>query len=192
MRITLSLLLLVTAVESSAEPGPTIQYLMNEPVTLMDLGMYRLRRKFDDFQNSKWLKEKFPKYLQIDIMYRDKEDRLEFAVFYLEAPDSKEEATADCKELIITIKSRLSIDKDGTPHFKPVEETSNLYSYFSHYSDTKRDPRNYGYNPNKDLGNSLDDLTKVIAVVGTKDSYETVCQSKLRDPKIFIEDYASE
>jgi len=38
------LLTVIIAVSARAEPGPTVQWLMNEPATLFDLGMSKLNR----------------------------------------------------------------------------------------------------------------------------------------------------
>ena len=46
MRVYLVLLLLLPAV-AIAEPGPAARYLLEEPVTLMDLGLERMNREID-------------------------------------------------------------------------------------------------------------------------------------------------
>jgi len=49
MRKTIALLLV--PLFAGAEPGPTIQYLFNEPATLLDVAMVRLDDLTDEFEN---------------------------------------------------------------------------------------------------------------------------------------------
>ena len=75
MRKTLALLLVPAL--ASAEPGPTTRYLIDEPATLMDIGMVRLDDLTDEFENRvglywtdgeemRWFKAEINSYYEAD------------------------------------------------------------------------------------------------------------------------------
>ena len=103
-RILLVAILFATTTVGHAEPTPVVKYLMDEPVTLFDLGMLRLDRLFDDF------KVKDAKSVFVSVGYKWKENRISiFAFVDTNKAESFFPPRRHCKEIIGRIKETLDV-----------------------------------------------------------------------------------
>ncbi|MDM8522176.1 hypothetical protein QUF80_02295 [Desulfococcaceae bacterium HSG8] len=133
-KITVILFLLAMSELSIAGPDQTTSYLMNESVSLLDFGLYRLEEYFDTI---------YQKDLYITRVNYDWDDNK--IIIVVRNTDSgsfgsAREAKEWCRSIICEIKGKLGIDcSTGKP--LTLKKNSPLQRFFSHKSyKSKNEP----------------------------------------------------
>lgn len=158
---------------SMAEPTANIQYLMNEPVSMFDWGIYRLDKYFED--------------IHIDgaqsIFYWTDYDWSKNIInlnFTIETnTKSRDEAKEIGKSLINKVRHSLGVDPDMG---KPYGGNSRLYEYFSHNSSKdNKEP--------KGIESELEKITVIeVLVIAGEGKKGLKCQAPLLGTKIMFEE----
>lgn len=150
-------LILLIAGNGQAEPTPKISYLMNEPASLFDLGMFalneQLRRNilFLDSEPKKWISK------GLIWAYYDW-DKNRIKIFYRNIldnpfPGTKDESKNKCKDIMVFIKLHLFVD-GLTGKFFLGKENSSMADLFGHFDYTNK-------NEPKGLSAELDNITEI-------------------------------
>jgi hypothetical protein len=156
-----------------AEPSSKIQYLMDEPVSMLDWGMIWIDES---------LKGTLAEYRTSTITYYDwNENRIIISLSELGSTigvTSKEKAKEKCRTIVSSIRTFLGInEKDG----KPYSEKSNLYSYFSHSGFQRSQPEG--------LYEELDNITVIRIMIFIEGVGEPVkCEAPLLGNKIMFQE----
>jgi hypothetical protein len=151
----IAIILITTSAICIAEPDTTMRYLIDEPMSMLDFGLYKLNNK---------LKIAFPKN-QITAMYLWDENRiiLNFGILLKdEELKSENEAKTESEQFITKIRWLFGIDPK-TGRISKLRPYSGLDTYFEHSGYTvKTEP--------KDLNKKLFNITKITGVAGYRDS----------------------
>jgi hypothetical protein len=133
-----------------AEPDSTVRYLMNEPASMFDLGMLKLKRDLDD-----WLKDP---HVNVFVSYDWNTNRIEIKVSDTkDVYKIKKYARNWCDETICEIKRLLDVNcSTGKPLLPKMG--SLLYDYFTHAGYVNKGGP-------KDPGGKLDNIVNI--TVGT-------------------------
>jgi len=172
-RVLLFAILFATTTMGNTEPTPAVQYLMNEPVTLFDLGMLRLEQIF-----KKLALEERELNLNVTVGYAWKENRILIDMYdRRDKVESVQSRKMLCKEDIATLKNFLWISAEtGKPPFSP---TSRLQELFSHIGfSRKSEPKN--------IAAELDTITELSVRLFTKPSDLTKCKSALLSKEVLF------
>lgn len=174
--VVLSILLLQSHI-SSADPSQNIKYLMNEPVSLFDLGILRLNEQV------KGLKLTNGGKLESTVDYEWDRNRIRILVFGPSDmhPKSLMEAKNWCHESFRSIRLTFGVNPDkGIPSYL---DKSLLSVYFSHQEYLK------GNKP-KNIEAELDNITEIVAVFTIEDKDKTTikCQGPLVSNEILFSD----
>lgn len=112
-----------------ADPNTTAQFLMNDPVSLLDFGIYRLENEIKIHRDTLVIKHKPPHTVFVD--YNWEENKIEIKLAY---GDVSNPPMAEIKKEIITIlgalKKILGVSPTGKAYHK--DGFSNVPEYFSH------------------------------------------------------------
>lgn len=172
-------ILLVCSIALSADPSSGVRFLMNEPMTMFDWGMYRLQQKMDTIREH-------PRAEEVGLggviaMYDWEDNRIVlWGIVHVGFPfaDTVEAAREQGRQIVETIRDKLGVKPDGTP----IRQSSFLDEYFSHGAFVNQDRP-------KDLGAELDRITEIttsVTVVGRKDRVK--CQAPLVGGEIMFTD----
>jgi len=164
-----------------AEPSETIKYLINEPASLFDLGLYRLNKELLKVSIGCTAKDA-PLVRSISAEYNWELNRIEINIRYIygakKLPQNlKKIITYDINQQ----KNYLNIDSSTG---KPFGQQSYLKKYFTHLGYKNKDMP-------KDLGKKLDHITVFIVKVYGLEAYgpepkeELVGWSPLLDKNIY-------
>jgi hypothetical protein len=158
---------------SQAEPTANMQYLMNEPVSMMDWGLLNIDKSIESNGGLK-------KYGNTITSYDWDKNRILIIVSSIGA-SSKEQAKEWCRDIVSFIRGFLGVDeKNGKPVFK--NNQSFLYRYFTH-EGFKRNAEP------KELGKELDNITTIQATIFFDGSSTPVkCEAPLLGTSIMFED----
>jgi len=173
-------LLFISVGVSRAEPTPTISYLMNTPVSMLDFGIYKL----EEFLDSNFLALAIAKCRPItEVKYLYSSNRIEIKFTYVALKEqSKQLINLDLKNEIASSIKRLKY-----VFFALDEETgepkqgccSSINRFFSH--------QGYGLkNEPKNLGRELDQITEIYVEFLTPNKPYR-CKSPLIGDKIYWE-----
>jgi len=181
----LSTLLLFLLPEAAfLEPSKSIEYLMGEPFSLFDWGIYKLENEFND--SAFITKDDEVKKINVSILYSWDFNRFIISgwvsLFLNDMIKGRKryarnlnEAKEWCKSAISTIKYELGIDHQ-TGHRSYGEEelnSSDLIFFFSHSWYSRSEP--------KGLGQELDKITMIKISVEYVNGENIKIQKKLRD-----------
>lgn len=182
--IVISLILLfVPAKIGMAEPTPTIQYLMNEPVSLLDLGILRLTLLLDEMKPLFEVNDKYKKIFKYSILtgvdYDWGSNRIELEIHPIGECKSKQEAKDWCISVIKKIRFSLAIDSDSG---KPLAKDGLLDSFFTHN----------GFAAKSEPANIKSELEKIILIsigvpyIEKEKTKYLRCESPLLGTKVFF------
>ena len=173
MRYILSAILVAGLIETTgAGPGPEVKYLMDEPVSLLDWGLFRLEQHFKNLP---------PKYqsMLVTADYVWNENRLMIAGTLRDDRLAQDQRQERCREAIDFLKTRLLVDPaEG----QPIADHSVVGHFFSH--------RGFGRESEPDsLRPALDRITRFrVSVVQKKSASTCTCQSDLLSTEILFEE----
>lgn len=142
-----------------ADPGPATQYLMNEPASLMDLGILRLQRDF----SRPWVTATGDKF-GVSANFEYKNDKIELIATLATKHLKESEIKASCQDIFAQVKQAVGVNPATG---KPVEgEKHSLLGpyYFSHggyFVWPASDPQGDG------IADALDQMTYVSVYVQT-------------------------
>ena len=140
----------LTAGRLNAEPTPTVQYLMREPLSMFDFGIYRLQRKLDrDTAGSKFIG-------RVMVDYEWDRNRIVISVSSPSGsgPNRLEETKNICTKAIQVIRQSFRLHAATAKPVLNLRPHSALVESFLHF----------GYKPNQepeDLGKQLDIITLI-------------------------------
>ena len=146
-----------------AEPSPTTAYLMEESVSLLTWGMFKVEQYI--------LKSKMLGDNGVVVEYDWDQNSINIKVYFLQGQDRKE-----CDNFIKGIKEIAGINTKNNGSI-PLYETSFFADYFV----------NNGYqrkNRPKNSGKEIDNIMKIV-VQGKDNGGIYVCESKMLQPQIF-------
>lgn len=179
--ITMALFLMAILLLSNitqAEPTTNIKYLMNNFVSMLDWGAYRLEIALRDIDTIKH------KNAFLHVNYDQEKNRLIISV-QDKVPSSTTELEAKkwCREVIEEIKSYLGINyRTGKP-FRYKMKNSDLYLYFGHEGFVKKSQP-------QDLYDELENITGIHVrtyIKGKgKDIKGIICESPLRGTNVLF------
>jgi hypothetical protein len=159
---------------SMAEPAAKIKYLMNEPVTLFDWGIYRLDKYFEDVHIEG---------AQSTILWTsyDWDKNILTLNFTVETnTKSRDEAKKIGKSLIDMVRVSLGVDPDNG---KPYAGNSRLYTQHFSHSSAQDDSKPKG------LESELDNITVIEVLVVAGDYQRGLkCKAPLLGTKIMFEE----
>ncbi len=181
-RVLLFAILFATTTTGNTEPTPAVRYLINEPVTLFDLGMLRLDEDFSNLAKRDSASE-LNLNATVIVKYWWHENRISIGMhMFSNKVESVQSRKNFCKEGIAWIKHFLGVDaQTGKPLYKPLyrASSSNLVGYFSHIGfSTKSEPKN--------IAAELDTITELSVSLFTKPSDLTKCKSALLSKEVLF------
>ncbi len=161
-----------------AEPSPTVNYLINEPVSLFDRGMDRLAERMSespvlDFPNLS---------LSTFVDYNLKQNRIEIlGIPFNEAKDVTE-GKIWCKQIIHSFRGWLGVEAESGSSAM-YQGKSLIYRYYTHHGYTKN-----GAPSEDEIGKALDEMTHLEARIRLKKSNDRVlsCQAALTNQKVLF------
>jgi hypothetical protein len=177
--VVLLILFSVNVSRVEAEPTSNIKYLMNDSVSMLDWGIYKIDKGLE-------------KYLTLDkatsifqsVGYDWDTNRIEVRVF-LYGASSQEQAKEWCKIIMSQTRLFFFIDENGKP---VIGDHSNLPKYFYHEGfGNKLEPEG--------LNKELDNVTVIIVTTFIADgklvtdaTKKVVCQAPLLGTSIMFEE----
>ena len=170
-RVLLFAILFATTTTGNTEPTPAVRHLMNEPVTLFDLGMLRLEQIFSNFKVAD-AKEAF-----VTVVYMWETNRISIHAFV--TPNKAEFVQGPkirCKALITELKTNLFVNPLTS---KPVYRSSRLRELFSHVGFTSTDEP-------KNVAAELDTITELSVSIVSEPEASTTCKSALLSKEILF------
>jgi len=173
------LLLFSIVATCPAEVTPTITYLMNEPVTMLDWGMYKLALYLNQELKDRYL-NKISKFApRITVYYNaDSEKILVSASMLYKKFPTKEEARTYCEGIIKYVRGLLVFKQaKGTSPVPPIAPRTTLGSYFGQYGEHHK-------NMPKNLEEELSKSTELVAVTMDKFDQPVICKAPLLGSEI--------
>jgi hypothetical protein len=176
-----------------AEPSSVVKYLMNDSVSLFDLGLFRLESYFDDFGEGQY----YEKY-NVTVFYDFEKNQILIDVLpfpigeLIKKSLSLNETKKICFDIFSDIRMTLGIDTNtgkgmySYPKKNNKEENSGLFFHFQHWGFNKGDPP-------KNLAKELDNMTYITMRVPLKikkedDPQLLTCKAPLVSNEIFYSD----
>ena len=157
-RFLLAGLMLLTGGFALSEPSSHVRYLINEPATLLDLGLFQLKYDLADFAQGS----------TTSTSYDFQANRILIEVQEHAGRATASEAKARCAELLNGLRARLGV-LNGKPILK---DGSALVGYFSHA----------GYVTDKEpaqLARHLDTITELHVITSVNGGGSVECQAPL-------------
>jgi hypothetical protein len=128
-RFTVLIFLLLYAQTAQAEPSPTTHFLMNEPASLLDLGIYKLEKDIKGLQKDLVVNHTTPFDISVD--YNWDENRIAIQMTYgYEGNPPKKIIRIGIKKVFQRLKGFLGVDPQGKVYHK--RGFSKVSDYFSH------------------------------------------------------------
>ena len=176
---------LVNTNTARAEPGSVVDWLMNEPASLFDVGMLRLQRA-----TKRWINESVSEgpgfgepYLAgayFSAIYDWDENRIYVSGFIQEEFADTTRQKSACKATIRYMSAKAGIDSTTGRAFVPLDSTL-LSGHFNHfYYDTASQP--------KDYRSRLDQVFVLRAFVGPQTKPTLNCRRDLLSNKVYFEE----
>ena len=138
--IRIALILLVACVGTAvAEPDDAVRFLMNDPVSLLDFGIYRLENDIRAERGRLLIVHEPPETVFVD--YSWDENRIVIGLAYgVSGNPPKKKIQREIKTVFQTLKAKFRVDPKGRVF--PREALSGLPEYFSHrtYVSKKQTP----------------------------------------------------
>ena len=138
-KFIISLMITLVPITLNAEPSPTVNYLMNEPATMFDLGMYRLEEYLNKYPFKSLKDEKGIDVGIIFVSYHWGENRIiikasPYTESYISAKDM-------CKIMTNKIKTILGIGEEGVLSIFTKKRIGNFFQHNNFR--TKEEPYNF-------------------------------------------------
>lgn len=159
----MAVLLFPVAETCVGEPSPTVQYLMNEPVSMFDWGMYKLTLYLNQEFRDRYQKKISTFAPRITVHYDADSNKIQISalMLYKKFPN-KGEARTYCEEIFKYIRGLLVFEKGSTK--RPVPANAPLTTLGSYFGQHGEHHKNKPENIEKELSNN----TQLIAVVMDK------------------------
>ncbi|MHC1725361.1 MAG: hypothetical protein AB9866_04995 [Syntrophobacteraceae bacterium] len=161
------------SLESCADPSNNIKYLINEPVSLFEFGLYRL----DSHLEGCFTGVKLPEKIMVRVTYKWELNRIQVNLIpgrFTKGNITKQEAENYCKEIIQIAKQCLGCEKDASGNIRPEVSELLISGFFSHKGFEK-------LNEPKRIEKELINIIQINGIV-----YDASCQSNLLDSKIYF------
>jgi hypothetical protein len=175
------LILFITVGISKAEPTPTISYLINTPVSMLDFGIYKLNKYFDSINYDLTIFGKKPLHKPV-VSYFYGQNRIVIELIYVIAKNELNESDfkddnikKEIEKIIRELKYKsFGIDETGKPITGKI---SLIYMAFEHEGYARKDvPKN--------IGKELDQITEIsVEFFAGKKRFK--CKSPLIGNKIY-------
>lgn len=168
--IIIAIIVSVSA-QGKAEPSKEVYWLMNEPVSMLEWGLYRLNSEIEFDERIMSIISGTKPYARWIYDYENNEIQLQI-VYYVDNFEKK----------IMREKMKESIEyiKVQFPVAKNIGSTI-LHSYFTHdyYEDANRP---------KSIGKHIDKITKIVIIAKYSKTKSYKCYSPLVEDKIYCEE----
>ena len=174
MKTSLLLLVLLGLVPiCNAEPSPSVQYFMNEPVTLFDWGMVRLYDYLDEY-TTHYLKTNSVQDIYCTVRYDTLRNQIIISMVVTRQAQQEDESPASirtgareiCKTITQTLRREFLADRD-----RQVRRSSGIYRFFGHI----------GFKGKNEPIDSFDEIEKItvidVSVYSEEDPGRLVVQS---------------
>jgi len=165
----------------SAEPTPTIKYLMKEPITMLDWAMYKLALYLNQELRDRYLNKVSKFAPRITVHYNADSDKIHISASMLYKKfHTKEEARTYCEGIVKYIRGLL-VFKQGKAKspVSPVAPRTTLGSYFGQHGQHHK-------NRPKNIEGELSKSTELIAVVKDKFDQPVICKAPLVGSEIMF------
>lgn len=166
-----------------AEPSKVISYLMDEPASLLDIGIYKIEKNLE-IDNKKFIKEiKYIEYVSSSVFYSWENDTINiYRTIDAKLPSKKGNDEKLCKIIIEDTKEYFIAleDQRNKTSYKSDRRNFGIASYFKHSGYKKNIPN--------DFTKKIEQRTKILVSVYTDEKYIS-CQSKLLDDGSFVKSY---
>ena len=134
------LLLLIFVQNSAAEPTPSAHFLMNEPVSLMDLGIYKLEKDIKGLQDKLTVNHTAPFNVSVDYNWDENKIAIQLTYGY-EGNPPKKIIQNGIKKVFQVVKGFLGVNAQGKVYHK--SGFSKVSEYFSHEGYVIKDRPKY-------------------------------------------------
>lgn len=138
MRKLILALFLITALAPAtarSEVGPVTRFLMQDPMTMWDWGMYRLN------EHVKWIAEGPFKEFKFVLPSADYYDDADVITLHFWSSDDDLFKKKSCPEFMESLKTSFAVDPSGNPYAK--KKYSTAAGYFRHQKHVSRGSDNY-------------------------------------------------
>ncbi len=172
--LLMTLMLLATPLLCIADPGATMRYLINKPITLLDWGLEKMNKGLDGLHVTDLGKIRVTVTLS-----EDKSHIIILGHSFREASDAQEARTW-CKQTIIGIRSALGVNPDtGLPVMPTGTSVGN---YFTHGAPAGKDEP-------KTLSHDLENMILAEGMYALMNSTKKVqCQAPILGTEITYRD----
>ncbi len=180
---------LAAVTSARAEPGPVGQWLMNEPASLFDIGMIRLKMEaktweLQDFAYNTEMKEAYGQPPGYIAGYDWDENRIVVQGWLGIKSEERPDAELACKKVLSLISDRAGVVPD-TGKFSLSDMTNSVFAdYFSHIGYEVKDAP-------EDYKSRLDQIFLIkanILLVGEYPKQFFACSRRLLSNKIYFEE----
>lgn len=178
-------ILILSALSTSihAEPSNTLRFLIDEPMSMWDFGMYKLNKRLDNLTLMPSRKT-----VNAAAYYSSETNRIRIITTLIIDKNSKDfsykaanlhEARTVCGDIIKLIRGQFGVDpQKGTVHFGGNSFVCNMFKHDSYQN--KNEPKN--------LCGELDSMVELSAHVTTQENKDIHCQGQLVSNKVFYLD----
>ena len=167
-----------------ADPGPVVNWLMDEPASLFDVGMLRLDLLVEGWENHTEfleIKQRFGSSSWTNSWYNFEENRIYVTISVFDGIDVDNAGRkAVCRELIDFMSRQAGVDLTTGKLIWDKMESSSFADSFEHRDYTKTSAPS-------DYQSRLDGIFVLRAVVG-KDPQLTTCRRALMSNKVYFEE----
>lgn len=124
-----------------AEPNETSTFLINDPISVLDFGMYKLEKDINAYRNDLPIKHQPPHSVFVD--YDWDENKIFIVLSYGEPGNTPiTEIKTEIKKILTVLKRNFGVNIKGEPFQK--NGFSTIAEYFSHRGYTKKNiPQNF-------------------------------------------------
>lgn len=179
MRLILGILMIAYMfypVSANTEPNTTTRYLMNEPLSMLDFGLYILEKSIE----RNLTKAEYEKIF-VFTNYDWNRNRIVIQVLINDSYNTENEGKEVCRSILNEIREQFAINhKTGKPRIEKIGST--ISSYFSHEGYTNNnEPKEF----NLEIANIT---TIVVDVILTENSKVIHAEGELLSSKIMFAD----
>lgn len=169
-RLILSGILICSAGTVQAGPDATSTYLMNESVSVLDFGIFKMEETL-----SKYFATNSPS-VTVSASYLWDNNQIQITLLELAKRKTRNDAIEFCKTIVGSARASLGIN---TSTGKPIVEGLDPSRFFVHEGyDNKRAP--------KSLVNDISRMIRIKGVVGLQDPVSASCEASLLGKEILM------
>jgi hypothetical protein len=183
--VTAFIVFFINVSMAEAEPNPNIKYLMNDSVSMLDWGLYRIEKDVEaTLEDPAGYGLNTDTIIDSSPVYDWDKNRIIVGVHVSKAI-SLEQAKSWCRKIVRMVRTTLNVSPDTGEPFPSLDQNGGaLYSFFSHAGYTKKSEP-------KGLSKELDNITWInikVEVAGMKEPLN--CEAALLGTDILFPEAA--